>query len=338
MCRRSPAPNSKSSPATRRVRYGDGLDIYAKPIGAPVERLELVLSPVDEERRKVKRCPMFPEPDGRWRAVLAKVTAPAEYFVRAHQARSRKIKIDVQSVPEIEKVEVKVVPPAYTADATYVGPVPKDGIAGLPGAKVELKVTSNRPLSSGTMQFKLADGTTSRISMNAVTTGGQEVAGQFEIKTSGKLELRVTDVENQESRDSFNTSITRLTDERPFIRIIQPREASLATPTANLPVEISAEDDYGISRVQLFRSLNDSRPLPMDVRSPPKPPRRLAEKVFLPYRGTDWSRATRSSSSRGSKTTTRPARREPKARSSASGSFRRKSSSRWSACGRDCKS
>ena len=118
--------------------------------------------------------------------------------------------------------------------------------------------------------------------MNAVTTGGQEVAGQFEIKTSGKLELRVTDIENQESRDSFNTSITRLTDERPFIRILQPREASLATPTANLPVELSAEDDYGISRVQLFRSLNDSRPLPMDVRSPPKPPRRLADKVFLP--------------------------------------------------------
>ena len=126
-------------PGDTRVRYGDGLDIYAKPIGAPVERLELVLSPVSEEATETETLPMFPEPDGRWRAVLAKVTAPAEYYVRAHQARSRKFKIDVQSVPEIEKVEVKVVPPAYTADATYVGPVPKDGIAGLPARRSSLK-------------------------------------------------------------------------------------------------------------------------------------------------------------------------------------------------------
>ena len=35
---------------------------------------------------------------------------------------------------------------------------------------------------------------------------------------------------------------------------------SLATPTAVLPVTLSAEDDCGISQLQLFRSLNDSRP------------------------------------------------------------------------------
>ena len=57
---------------------------------------------------------------------------------------------------------------------------------------------------------------------------------------------------------------------------------SLATPTALLPVTLSAEDDCGISRLQLFRSLNDSRPLSLDLPRPPRPPRRIDETVRLP--------------------------------------------------------
>jgi len=64
---------------------------------------------------------------------------------------------------------------------------------------------------------------------------------------------------------------------------LQPRTTSLATPTATLPVEISAEDDYGIRRVQLYRSLNDSRPMPMDVPiEAGQTPRRVREMVYLP--------------------------------------------------------
>ena len=73
-----------------------------------------------------------------------------------------------------------------------------------------------------------------------------------------------------------------LADERPFVRITEPPKMSLATPTAVLPVTLSAEDDCGISRLQLFRSLNDSRPLPFDLPLPPRPPRRLDESVRLP--------------------------------------------------------
>ena len=57
---------------------------------------------------------------------------------------------------------------------------------------------------------------------------------------------------------------------------------SLATPTATIPVTLSAEDDYGIASVQLFRSLNDSRPLPMSPRLAAAVSRRLSTTVELP--------------------------------------------------------
>ena len=83
-------------------------------------------------------------------------------------------------------------------------------------------------------------------------------------------------------QQSFSGNIVLLADQRPFIRITQPEKMSLATPDAALPVVLSAEDDCGISRLQLFRSLNDSRPLPADLPLPPRPPCRVDERSSLP--------------------------------------------------------
>ena len=49
--------------------------------------------------------------------------------------------------------------------------------------------------------------------------------------------------------------------------MMEPRAQSYATPDVTLNVQVLAEDDYGVSRVQVFRSLNDSRPRPVDVPS-----------------------------------------------------------------------
>ncbi|MEX0586015.1 MAG: hypothetical protein WD176_05195, partial [Pirellulales bacterium] len=57
-------------PGDAQVRYGDGLDIFARPIGAPVEQLELIIQP-NGPNAVPEKLPMFPEGDGRWRAVLA---------------------------------------------------------------------------------------------------------------------------------------------------------------------------------------------------------------------------------------------------------------------------
>ena len=61
------------------------------------------------------------------------------------------------------------------------------------------------------------------------------------------------------SADSFTAPITLLRDERPFVRILEPKPDSFATPDITMNIEIMAEDDYGISRLELFRGLNESR-------------------------------------------------------------------------------
>lgn len=268
-------------PRGAKVLYGSMLEIHATPVGAPVEQIELVLEGEDGHRESL---PMFPEPDGRWRSVLERVTEPAEYFVRAYRARSRHYGLQVITVPRIESARFTITPPKYTHEAPYEGPLPKDGLAGLPGTKVQIRATSNRPLSGGVLTVS-GEGTSVELPMKPTSPGGREVLGEFEIAHQGKFQFQVIDVDGQSSLEPFGGAITLLADERPFIRMTSPSPMSLATPQAALPAVLSAEDDYGISRVQLFRSLNDSRALAMDIELPNQPRRRAYESVRLPLAG-----------------------------------------------------
>lgn len=264
-------------PGDVEVLYGSMQDIRAAIVGEPVDEVELVL----ESGGRQETLPMFPEPDGRWRAVLSKVTEPARYFVRSYQSRSKRYAIGVITVPQIRSVHFTVSPPRYTRQAPYRGPLPKDGIAGLPGTRVQVTVESNRPLARGTIKIAGADQPIS-LPLKPQNKGSSEVAGEFRIAGDGKFELSVVDTAGQPSLDPFCGTITLLTDQRPLIRLTQPRSRSLATPTSTIPVAVAAEDDYGLSRLQLYRSLNDSRALPMEIALAAPPPQRSYETVPLP--------------------------------------------------------
>ncbi|MCE9546278.1 MAG: hypothetical protein K8T25_12250 [Planctomycetia bacterium] len=299
-------------PAGKRVVYGQGLDIFATVSGAgsqTLDRVELVIVPetagVNQNDTKpadakaaaadeTEVLPMFNETGGRWRAVLTRVTQPAQYYVRSHGARSPHFKLDVLTVPRIEKVRVKITPPEYAHSAAYEGALPKDGIAGLAGTRVDFVVASNRPLSSGRVKFVSTDkqqadkqpevdkktaagktanssGRTRTFALTPTAAGASEVAGSMKLSSSGTFQLEIEDVEGQVSTDPFGGNVVLLPDQRPFVRLLRPRPTSLATPNSVIPVEVAAEDDCGLSKLLIFRSLNDSRDLALDVplRTPP---------------------------------------------------------------------
>jgi hypothetical protein len=265
-------------PGDVKVVYGQGIEIRAAVEGAAADRLELVLEPTG---LAPERLPMFPVGEGQWRVAVADVTQPGRYVVHAGRARSQRFRIDVVTVPRITGARFRVTPPAYTHRSAYEGPVPSGGLTGLPGTRVEVWASSNRPLSAGTIQFSGASG---RGDYPLVPTASEsrDVHGTFEIKSDGKIAIEVRDVDGQPSLETFSASVVLLHDERPRIRLIEPRETSFATPDAPLPVVIAAEDDYGITRLQLFRALNGSRALPIDFSLEGKDPNRWNVQTDLP--------------------------------------------------------
>ncbi len=267
-------------PGDLQVIYGQGVEIRAIVEGPPIDRLELVLEPTGAAPERV---PMFQEETGRWRAAVANVTTPARYFVRALRARARSERhaIDVITVPRLSAVRFRVTPPAYTRRSAFEGPLPSGGLAGLAGTRVEAWAASNRPLASGTLELAGASGSHT-VELVPTGSGAREVHGSLVIRGDAKLEIRVRDTAGQQSQDALSASVILLGDERPFIRITEPRELSFATPDAMLPVVLAAEDDCGIGRVQLFRALNGSRALPVDLPLASDSPTHWNDQTYLP--------------------------------------------------------
>jgi hypothetical protein len=269
-------------PGDAKVLYGASQEIKVTATGLPLDRLDLVLltdggGGAASAATNEEVLPMFGEPGGVWRATVAGVTAPVQYFVRAREGRSHRFHLGVITTPRIESVRVRVTPPAYTHRGASEGPVPQAGLAGLPGTKVQVFAKSNRPLSGGRLEMtpaKTPSAVAETIAMLPTASGEPEASGTFEIRQAGRITVRVRDIDGQESQDAATISVSLRPDERPFVRLLEPPAVALATPTVPLPVTLSAEDDYGISRLGLYRSLNDSRALPADLAlSPPEPSR-----------------------------------------------------------------
>jgi hypothetical protein len=284
-------------PGDVQVVYGAGLEVRGTVSGPPVEGVELVLqfsaAASEGEQTNLHRSqvvdeevvPMFPEERGQWRASVANITRPLNYFLRSRGARSRRFSVDVLTVPKIEEVQFRITPPTYTQQATYEGPLPREGLAGLAGTEVRISIRSNRPLATGRLTYIVTGQPRRDVQIIPHDPAhDRQVSGTFSILGNGRIEALVTDAGGQESTDKVTAPVTLVIDERPFVRLIEPRAVAYATPTATIPVVISAEDDYGVSRLQLFRSLNDSRSLPLDVQVPSPPARLVHQAVPLPLR------------------------------------------------------
>jgi len=262
------------SPGDTSVVYATSLDIHATTWGAYAGSVDLVYCPDGQSQQVI---PMFPQSTGKWEATLANLVSPGDYFVRSGESRSPRYRIVVVTVPLIQKVDFRVTLPAYTHRAPYVGPLPQGGLAGLPGTLVEVRAWSNRPLSGGTLSLTTPAGF-HPIPMSADANQAQ---AHFTITSPGKFQITVTDTDAQDSPQPFSGTFSLLKDQRPFVRIVDPPLLSFAAPDALIKITAIAEDDYGISSLQIYRGIDDSRFTAVDIPIPPAQPARWVGQATL---------------------------------------------------------
>ena len=266
-------------PGDLSVVYGQGVEIRAIVEGAPVDRLDLVLEPAGAAPERV---PMFQEASGRWRAALANVIAPARYFVSAQAAGSKLASQDRR----------------HHRAAAQWRPLPRHP-AGI-HAPVCLRRCAARRRAGGVGRHPcrglghqqppaLVRNARARRRLRSTHTRARpdrpgRAGSPRLLRDSGRRQDRDPGarLDGQQSQDALSASVVLLHDERPFIRITEPRELSFATPDVLLPVVLAAEDDFGIARVQLFRALNGSRALPIDLPLGSGSPTQWNDQTYLP--------------------------------------------------------
>lgn len=268
-------------PGDASVPYGGALPVRVVVEGAPVDQLELVMRQPDGREDAL---PMFQDRDASWRAQLTAVTEPLTYWVRRREARSLRFKIGVVLVPLVRDVSVQLTPPAYTHLPPVSGALPQGGIAGLRGSQVRIIVRSNCPLSGGELEMTPAGGKAVVSRLPLLSGESSAVVCDFAIESAGKLSICLIGAKGERSTARVASSVQLLKDTAPVVRILSPRLRSFATADIVMPVEIDADDDYGLAGVSLFRALNGSRHLPDELAAASPAQRQLRTTVLLPLK------------------------------------------------------
>ncbi len=270
-------------PSAATVLYGADQTVQAKVTAGRTDFMELVTITADGKEHSL---PMLQQRPDEWQAVLMRLTTPMDFYARSGRSRSRIGRIDVQLTPQIVSTKVRITQPAYTKRPVFEGAIPKEGISGLAGTSVEFTVASNRPLREGRLVIAFRDQSNQQVTLSAAADASERdenagiVRGSLKLQMPGRFEISVFDVDGIESIDRVSGTIAITVDQRPVVRILEPKPLSLATPDISLPVVVAAEDDFGLTSLQLYRSLNGSSATAMPCKVDGGP--RQSEEIGLP--------------------------------------------------------
>jgi hypothetical protein len=247
-------------PESVEVVFGEDCTLAATAQGEAIESMQLVVVRPDKTEESI---PMLSEGDGRFSVSLSRLREPMSYYAKAKSTKSKFGQLTIKTTPEIRTATKTVRFPAYTGVAQKQSPLDQDGIKTLVHSEVQIQATSNRPLKRGIVVLTDKSGAKRELSLAPVSNSEESTSVETSISldASGVFELRLEDIDGTLSHDVISGPIEVILDQPPTARIVQPRPDSLATPDAALPVMILSEDDFGLSSLELYRSLNDSRPI-----------------------------------------------------------------------------
>ncbi len=240
------------TPEAPRVIYGSDQVVGAIITGAPVR------GPVQFVTRQTGQShetPCFQGSPTNFAQRLERVMQPMEFCFRVGRARSRWHRVTVLLEPHIEAVEVRLTPPAYSLKPWRTFVLGSEPLAGLSGTRVELVVKSNRPLLKGALTVTPLDGISHAVTVAGVRTNGTGLAFAWAIERNARLSVMVTDVLGAPAREPLKTVQELVPDEPPRVTLNQPTMFSLATPSVSIPVQADVQDDLGLRRTDLFRSV-----------------------------------------------------------------------------------
>jgi hypothetical protein len=184
-----------------------------------------------------------------YEVLLFDVAQPMEYFVEADGVRSPLFRLDVADLPYVERIDLEYRFPDYTGLPVEVV---EDGgdIVALRGTIVIVRATTTMPVASG--RIILDDKRAVPLQPNAA--GALE--GNVRVTGDGFYTIELTTPGGVTVAGSPRYLIDAIDDRGPSVRISKPGHDVRPTNVEEVFVEASAEDDFGVSRLELVYSVN----------------------------------------------------------------------------------
>ncbi|HOH78195.1 MAG TPA: hypothetical protein PLO35_00630 [Candidatus Cloacimonadota bacterium] len=182
-----------------------------------------------------------------------------EYYVANEVAASDTFRIKCLDEPFVKRWELRYQFPPHTSLAARTDTLSLGNIEAYRHTLVSLNLVTNIPVKTAVMSF--ADG--NKIDLQGA---GNSFSTQIRINQPGTWYLELVDELGRRNRPEEKT-ISIIPDAPPEVRIVFPGEDTLLDQRMNLPLIISANDDFGLRDLSLRFNINDTPTRELMIRS-----------------------------------------------------------------------
>jgi hypothetical protein len=179
-------------------------------------------------------------------ARLNNIRESLEYYVSVADVQSQGYSITVIRKPVINGLQLELHYPKYTGLPPQSLDANVGDVVVLLGTKVVIDATTSKDVASAFAVFD--DKATVRLE---VSDSPRKLTGSFVVQRSGRYYISITDTEGQSNSDPIRYSINALADQPPRISIVQPGEDITIGEDMTIPLQIEAQDDYGVAAINL---------------------------------------------------------------------------------------
>ena len=177
------------------------------------------------------------------------VHEPTEYFVESSGVASSVFRVAVKELPYVEDVHLTYHFPPYTG----LDPVEQPGsgdVAALVGTEVRLEVTPTFPVPGGAIAIDGAE------ELPLTLAGEGRLTGSFTVGEPGVYRILLDSAEDGRVVASPDYVIDPVADQPPTLVLAKPGRDLQVTNLEEVVTEVRAQDDFGVSLVELVYSVN----------------------------------------------------------------------------------
>ena len=271
------------TPGSTRIAFGDPLVVKVEFMASGVSRTEFRRIGVNdvETVERMGREDDSPQGLAVFTMKLPSVEANFKYRVRAGNALSEYYQVRVERRPEAERLKIAYEFPAYTGLSPKVEEGTPGDLTAPAGSKLKLVAWFNKPLALAEL---FVDGR--KTGNSAAGTLDDKPGKEWEFTMprglSGTWFMTLVDDMNMTNR-RVEYKIQAIPDTIPTVELSEPASTALKLkPGEVIPITYVARDDYGIKAVSLFVTIDNGKPVVIDLQPPE---RDKAQKDMWPGKG-----------------------------------------------------
>ncbi|MEO5897382.1 MAG: DUF4175 family protein [Vicinamibacterales bacterium] len=237
-------------PGDARVPAGDAMKIRARVRSGGHDFTQLAPQLVLTSGADQRTVPMVRAGEG-FEFDIGSIDRSFRYQVKAGSSSSPEFNVTALFPPRVERIDIRYDYPSFSGLAARDE---QDGgdIYAPAGTRVQLRIHTDKSVATGELAMS-----TGRVPLKSA--GDKAVDAEFVLTRDDSYRVRLSDKDGL-SADGDSEYFIRLMDDRPpDVRILRPSSDQGITPLEEVTIEARADDDYGVSTLELVYAVGGGR-------------------------------------------------------------------------------